>query len=118
MRHTDFDQPRREGVSEGTAAQAQDSCPELASAEASWEAFQRDYPQLLQAHCGQWVAYHGNRRLGFAATRMELHQECLRQGLPENELVICSIQPVVEDIPIGLPGFGSSSSPAEDQKVC
>ena len=30
----------------------------------SQEAFRRDLPELLKNHYGQWVAYHGDERLG------------------------------------------------------
>jgi len=71
-------------------------------AELGWEAFQREYPQLVREHCGKWVAYHGADRIGVALTRAELYQECLRRGLREDEYVICSIQPVVAEEAIGL----------------
>ena len=30
----------------------------------SQEAFRRELPELLKNHYGQWVAYHGDERLG------------------------------------------------------
>jgi hypothetical protein len=56
-------------------------------------AFWRDLPQLLRERPGQWVAYHGDRQLGFGATRWELWQECLRRGLVPDEFVVRSIEP-------------------------
>jgi hypothetical protein len=43
-------------------------------------AFLRDLPELLQERRGQWVAYYGDRRIGFAETEDALGRECLRQG--------------------------------------
>jgi hypothetical protein len=71
----------------------------------AWAAFQRDYPQLVQERCGQWVAYHGDRQIGFAPTRGELYQECLRQGCRPDEFVVCSIEPVVEEMALGYGGI-------------
>jgi hypothetical protein len=61
-------------------------------------AFWRDLPRLLQEHPRQWVAYHGERQLGFASTRAELWAECLRQGLQPEEFLIRSIEPEDADI--------------------
>lgn len=48
----------------------------------AWEAYQRDLPRLAEERPGQWVAYHGERQVGFAATRADLWQHCLERGLP------------------------------------
>jgi hypothetical protein len=61
-------------------------------------AFWRDLPQLIQERPWQWVAYHGDRQLGFADTRVELWQECLRQGLQEGEFIVRSIEPEDQDL--------------------
>jgi hypothetical protein len=68
---------------------------------ASLAAFWRELPRLLQERPRQWVAYHGDRRLGFAATRAELWQECLRQGLRPEEFLIRSIEPEDPDVASG-----------------
>jgi hypothetical protein len=65
-------------------------------------AFWHDLPQLLQERPGQWVAYHGDRQLGFGATRFELWQECLRKGLVPEEFLVRSIEP--EDPTLVLEG--------------
>ena len=39
--------------------------------EQAWEAFQREAPLLIPEHAGEWVAYHGEKRLAFAPTRAE-----------------------------------------------
>src|SRR5262245_18004485 len=43
-------------------------------------AFERDLPQLWTERPGQWVAYRGDRQLGFAHHKHELYQDCFRQG--------------------------------------
>jgi hypothetical protein len=65
--------------------------------ERSQEAFRRDLPDLLKmkGRSRQWVAYHGDRRIGFAPTKTELYQECLRQGFQRGEFVVRSIEPEV-----------------------
>jgi hypothetical protein len=52
------------------------------------KAFQRDLPQLLRERPGQWVAYHGDKPIGFAATKTALCQECEGRGY-EEYLVRC-----------------------------
>jgi hypothetical protein len=74
-------------------------------AERAWDAFQRAYDQLLEQHSGQWVAFHGEQQIGFAPTRAELVLECRKRGLHDDECVIGQILPVIEETPIGLPGF-------------
>jgi hypothetical protein len=61
----------------------------------SQEAFRRDLPNLLllKGRGRRWVAYHGGTRLGFAGTKTELYQECLRRGLRPGEFVVRSIEP-------------------------
>jgi hypothetical protein len=64
-------------------------------------AFVRDFPVLLAGHRGEWVAYHGDQQLGVASTKAALQQECLRRGLPADEFVVWSIEPVVEEMTLG-----------------
>jgi hypothetical protein len=40
--------------------------------EQAYLAFERDAPLLCPEHRGEWVAYHGDKRVGFGATRAEL----------------------------------------------
>ena len=47
--------------------------------------------RLLEERRGQWVAYHGERRLGIGPTPTGLYDECLRQGLPAESLVIAQV---------------------------
>jgi hypothetical protein len=62
------------------------------------QAFRRDLPQLLKNHYRQWVAYHGDKRIGFGASLRQLYQECLRRGYPEGEFLVQCIAPEVPDI--------------------
>ncbi len=57
----------------------------------SLNAFRRDLPALLENHNGQWVAYHGDERIGFGRTQTELYQECVRRGLQRDEFFVCSV---------------------------
>jgi hypothetical protein len=59
----------------------------------SIEAFRRDLPELLQTHRGQWVAYHGDERLGFGETETELYQRVFRRGLTRNDFVVGFVAP-------------------------
>ena len=54
----------------------------------SEEAFYRDLPSLLHAHEGQWVAYHGEERLGFGGTQAELYRQCQSIGLRSDEFIV------------------------------
>jgi hypothetical protein len=65
-------------------------------------AFERDAPLFYPEHCGEWVAYHGDKRVGFGATRAELWQECLSRGVPDGEFWVFNIQPIVSIESIGL----------------
>src|SRR3954451_21870421 len=49
----------------------------------SQEAYWRALPDLLKLKFPerQWVAYHGEQRIGFASTVEELCQECKRRGI-------------------------------------
>jgi len=64
--------------------------------EQAYCAFQTNLPELLQTHSRQWVAYHGQDRVGFGTSKVELTKECVRQGYHYEELFIRMIQP---DIP-------------------
>lgn len=65
------------------------------------QAFERDLPQLWSDRPGQWVAYHGERRLGFAAQKHEAYQHCLAKGLPREEFVVFCIEPQETEISLG-----------------
>jgi hypothetical protein len=72
--------------------------------EQAWEAFQREAPLLIPEHAGEWVAYHGDKRVGFAPTRAEAWQACLDRGLPVGEFWVFSLGTVVGDEVIGACG--------------
>ncbi len=62
------------------------------------KAFLRDLPQLLRQRQGHWVAYYGDKSLGFGTSKTALYQECLRQGYPHEEVLVRRIEPhVAED---------------------
>ncbi len=54
----------------------------------SIDAFRRDLPKLLKTHLGQWVAYHGDKRIGFGKTETELYQEGFRRSLTRNDFIV------------------------------
>src|SRR5438270_411226 len=58
-------------------------------------AFERDLPRLLKERPGQWVAYRPEGPVLFAATSVELHQECWRRGY--DEIVTRCIEPYPEE---------------------
>ncbi len=57
------------------------------------EAFRGALPQLLRERPGQWVAYQASQQLGFAPTKAELYQRCLRQGYARGEFIVRRIRP-------------------------
>jgi hypothetical protein len=65
------------------------------------EAFRRDLPELMKKRFRQWVAYYGDKRIGFGSSQRQLYQKCLRQGYPNGEfLVDCIIPEMPEEIDI------------------
>jgi hypothetical protein len=64
-------------------------------------AFQDDLPRLWVERPGQWVAYHGDRRLGVAAQKHELYQRCLQSGLERDEFVVFCIAPQETEMDFG-----------------
>lgn len=73
---------------QGDQSQIAASIPE--EIHCSKEAFLKDLPALLKRNDrrGQWVVYHGHKRLGFAATETELYQKCRRRGLAETSFFV------------------------------
>jgi hypothetical protein len=61
----------------------------------SQEALRRDLPQLLENRklFRQWVAYHGDERIGIARDKLTLLRECLRRGLADDQYYIGWIHP-------------------------
>jgi hypothetical protein len=64
-------------------------------------AFQRDLPQLWLERPGQWVAYQGDRQIGFALQKHELYQYCYGKALQREEFVIFCIEPQETEIDLG-----------------
>src|SRR5438552_3876706 len=64
------------------------------------ETFRRDLPRLLKERPGQWVAYHGDRLIGFGATPPDVYDELERRGLKAigQEYIIRCIEPEPPDI--------------------
>jgi hypothetical protein len=95
--------PASAGVAEGASCSS--TPPRDLLGEQAMRAFWRDLPQLLQERYRQWVAYHGDRQIGFARTKYELYQECVRQGYNRDEILIRSVEEELPDLVIGTP-FG------------
>ena len=74
----------------GVAPPVKDLSPQI---QQSQNAFRRDLPQLLRERYRQWVAYHGDERIGFSPSKRQLYQECLRRGLRPGTFVVRSIEP-------------------------
>jgi hypothetical protein len=62
---------------------------------ASQEAYWRDLPELLKMKSSkrQWVAYHRDRRVGFAADCGALYRRCKREGIPPGEFYVDRLEP-------------------------
>ena len=61
----------------------------------SQEAVRRALPELLAKlkYYHQWVAYHGEERIGIAPSETTLIRECLRRGLQDDEYYVGWIDP-------------------------
>ena len=68
-------------------------------------AFDRDLPRLLKSHPGQWVAYQGDTQVICAEHTHDVYQECFRQGLTRDQLMIFEIAPADEEITFGPMAF-------------
>jgi len=83
----------------------------------SMEAYWRDLPQLLplRSRKREWVAYHGDERVGFHSDKAELYQECYRRGYKGDEVYIGRLMPqyLPPWEPIDLDDFGEGMD--EDQ---
>jgi hypothetical protein len=61
----------------------------------SQEAYWRDLPELLKrkSRARQWVAYHGDARIGFGRTAAELYRKCMhQQGLRTDQFYIDRVE--------------------------
>src|SRR5262249_5294906 len=61
-------------------------------------AFMPDYEQLLAERPGQWVAYYGDRVVGFGPTEEEIRLECVRRGFLPEELFVWPIEQFIEEM--------------------
>jgi hypothetical protein len=68
------------------------------------EAFCRDLGQLVEERPGEWVAYRGTSRIGFASSKTSLIQHCLSLGLKRGEFLVRSIELAPGDTLMG-PGI-------------
>jgi len=64
-------------------------------------AFMRDLPQLWRDRPGQWVAYQGDRQLGFALRKHELYQQLQARGLPREDFVVFCVEPQESEMTLG-----------------
>ncbi|GEM_PF-2441520 len=69
-----------------TLAQIQDLQEQAESA------FEKDLPQMWLERPGQWVAYRGDERLGFAAQKHTVYQQCLQRGFVNEEIAVFCIE--------------------------
>jgi hypothetical protein len=60
----------------------------------------------LPCRSRQWVAYHGDERVGFGKTQTEVYQECFRRGLQRGEFYVGKLKADLE----GLPPWGTLQS--------
>jgi hypothetical protein len=65
-------------------------------------AFERDLPRLWAERPGQWVAYPGDRLLGFGVHKHELYHQCFAQGLSREEFVVFCIEPLETEMRLGV----------------
>jgi len=57
------------------------------------EAFLRDLPDLYKEKPGQFVAYHGEERIGLGTVKHVLYNDCLERGFDLEEVVVFCIEP-------------------------
>jgi hypothetical protein len=72
------------------------TCEILPGIAVSQAAFRRALPDLLKQRPGRWVAYHGDECLGFARSETALYEQCIRNGLKDDEFVV---RRIMEEIP-------------------
>lgn len=69
------------------------------------QAFWRDLPELLKdrRNHGQWVAYHGDERVGLGRDDGELYRACLQRGLRRGEFYVARVRE--REVPPWEPSF-------------
>ena len=60
------------------------------------QTYERDLPEMLKTHYMKWVAYHGDKRIGFGRTQTALYVQCLKMGLQEDEFIVRSVEPLLK----------------------
>jgi hypothetical protein len=65
------------------------------------QTFRQELPGLWAERPGEWVAYQGDRRLGFARQKHQLYQRCLQSGLGQDEFVVFCIEPEETEMTLG-----------------
>ncbi len=65
------------------------------------QAFLRDLPQLFGQRPGLWVAYQGDRQVGFADQKHTLYQQCFDQGLQREEFVVFCVEQQESEMTLG-----------------
>jgi hypothetical protein len=68
--------------------------------------FDQDLPRLWEERRGQWVAYQGERLLGFAKQKHELYHQCFARGLTREDFLIFCIEPIVTEMIFGIDTSG------------
>jgi hypothetical protein len=63
----------------------------------SHQTFLRELPDLLKTHRGRWVAYHGDKRLGFGRSKTKLIKQWHACGVPQGELGLFFVIPDFPD---------------------
>src|SRR5262249_320476 len=85
--------PEGQRPAEGTGSQLPDEVSPLI--QRGIDAFRRDLPELLKTHSWQWVAYHGDERIGISRSRIKLVQECVKRGWSRFDYVVLGIEPAL-----------------------
>lgn len=66
------------------------TCVNAPIIEQAWRTFLRELPELLPGHRGQWVAYHGELRVGPVSNNPDdLYRHCLEKYDEQDFLVVC-----------------------------
>lgn len=68
----------------------------------AWAAFERDLPRLWEERPGEWVAYRGDQQLGFAKEKHVLYQRCFEQGWKLDDFFIFCIEPIWDEMIMGV----------------
>jgi hypothetical protein len=69
-------------------------------------ALREHWPELLNKHRGQWVAYLGRERLGFGASSDDLYSRYAKRASSVHDLLVVRVS---EGLPFYIPQLGQSS---------